>query len=106
MSGTSKRKGSAYWSEQVAAHSSSGLSIAAYCEQAGINRHNFVYWRAKLRAEQADFSIQPEGFIALQPRAESPLGSVVIRGRSGIEVEVPSDYPLSGLEGIIRCLSC
>jgi hypothetical protein len=79
------------------------MSIAAYCKQAGVNRHNFMYWRAKLRPEQAP---EQPGFVAIRPVGRSAVGRVVLRGRCGVEVDVPQDYPLSGLEGIIRYLSC
>ena len=44
-----------YWNEQIKLKQKSGLSIAAYCREHGINCSNFYYWESKLKSAKPKF---------------------------------------------------
>ena len=54
-----KRRNRTEWQRLVEEQSAGGLTQKAFCEQAGISRSSFGYWKRKLRAEVASRSAEP-----------------------------------------------
>jgi hypothetical protein len=42
------------WTEKITAWRDSGLSIAAWCRQAGESYYRFIYWRKRLQPKHAE----------------------------------------------------
>ena len=75
---STKSKGRSWWSAQLAAWRSSGLSQRAFCERRGINQSTFSKWRRRLAKEAACrtalIAPQEPRFIAVDlPVPEKPL---------------------------------
>jgi hypothetical protein len=60
-----------------------------------------MYWRKKYQQESGGFEKHPplatSGFVAVHPRMGTACGNILLRGRGGVEVEVPygTPFPLS-----------
>jgi transposase-like protein len=72
---STKSKGRSWWSAQLTAWRSSGLSQRAFCERRGINQSTFSKWRRRFASEtSALVSIAEPRFVAVElPAAERPL---------------------------------
>lgn len=75
---STKSKGRSWWSAQLTAWRSSGLSQRAFCERRGINQSTFSKWRRRLAKETSNASalvaVAEPRFIAVDlPAAEKPL---------------------------------
>jgi hypothetical protein len=86
----------AYWRELIERRSQSGLSIARFCEQAGVSTASFYQWQSKLRG------LKPPTRVASHTqRADSTLVPVRIvhdsatsRGGGLLEIELPGEIRL------------
>ena len=82
------------WAQRIREQKASGLSIAAWCAQNDIGRHQFFYWQRRLReavceelAVRAETSIGvPQTFAEIKLQAEA-TGAIVVR-LNGAEVEI------------------
>ena len=50
-SGKPRKRNQAQWQKILHEYEQSGLTQAAFCDQHGITKSNFYYWRKKLRTE-------------------------------------------------------
>ncbi len=69
-------KGKSWWSAQVAAWRSSGLSQRAFCEQRGLSPSTFGKWRRRLVHERSEalVSVKRPEFVAVEvPVQAKPL---------------------------------
>ena len=56
-----------YWQMHIEKSEEFLGSQKAYCEQAGLNRHNFSYWKQRLkRSEKEAKAVQPSAFVPIQ----------------------------------------
>jgi transposase-like protein len=108
----------AHWAGIMREREESGLSIKAYCKNAGYHENVYFYWQRKLRetvgagiskAREEAVSMVPSGFVAAmlaerdaRPVAGTPLlGSVSIE-TSGVRITADSGYPADKLSALIR----
>jgi hypothetical protein len=47
-------KRSEHWARVVGEQARSGVSVRAYCRQAGVNEHSFYNWRRRLREGESN----------------------------------------------------
>lgn len=109
MESTPKRHSAAEWAGLVAEQARSGQTIAHFCQSRNLVKATFMYWRTKLAraTEQPEQQAAPsEGFVTIVPRPKAPSGNIVLRGRCGVEAEVPPGTPLDTLQALITALSC
>lgn len=86
------------WAERVAAWEASGLSVAAYARQAGVNEVTLRSWRRRLRARaEGDVS-----FVEVAPTA--PPSTLLVLEARGWRVEVPGDFDEQALVRLLGVL--
>lgn len=66
----------AEWLAKIQEQQKSGLSVEAWCHQAGIRAHNFEYWKKKLLP---DFSLNRSNFTQIDFK-KSPDMTLECRG--------------------------
>lgn len=76
----------------------SGLSKAAYCRQAQISYHTFLYYFKKRSRTN------PKGFV----RINTPLGSdsenrIAYYFQGELKISFPSNYPIEQLRKLLEC---
>lgn len=103
----SKRKlNAAKWYGLIEQYQSSNQSIKDFCQSESINKHSFAYWLGKYRnqniKEGSDSEV--ENFITIRPLSNT--GQIYIRYRSGVELELPSSYPVEHLTKLIGLRVC
>ena len=111
----------AHWAKIVADQKESGLSIRAYCEEAGIHENSYFYWQKKLRDAAIDELSEITGGQAQEltptlarinlPKIIGPdaadaggNGCVSIE-MFGIKLSATRDYPVSKLSELLRVAS-
>lgn len=88
-----------HWGEVVKQQEASGLSVAAYCRQEGIQRSQFFAWRRRLR----DRDQSTGEFVPMSFREESAgvaSGVAVVVGR--VRLELSSGFDESELRRALR----
>jgi len=107
-----------HWAGIMRDRAESGLSIRAYCENAGFHENNYYYWQRKLREAACEelarihekpTSLMPAGFMevklaegdALQSASGSPLSQVCIE-TSGVRITAGVEYPADKLVALVR----
>lgn len=96
------RRSSAEWATLVAQQSQSGQTIATFCKNQGLVQATFIYWRQKLTKQAS----APAGFVPVVPGPASLKDGLLLRGRHGVEIEVPRNTPLDTIRQLISALSC
>lgn len=91
------------WEERVQRFSSSGLTVAEYCQAEGVSQAAFYNWRKKFRGRSAATTWRTAAaparavFVPVLPTAPGATGSfpatVVLTLANGVRVEVPSADP-------------
>jgi len=109
-----------HWSQIIQERSNSGLSVRAYCENAGINENAYYYWLKKLR-EAAIEGISPNqsdqqptspaqpvfAELKLPPRptlmspATSHQDQICIE-TAGMRLTAGCEYPVEKLSELLR----
>jgi transposase-like protein len=95
------------------ARKESGLSIKAFCEDAGIHDNTYYYWQRRLRLAASGAlhgtDLVPSGFaevtLSNQPVTFSPAASThnqVSIESSGIRITAGSEYPADKLAVVLR----
>lgn len=72
----------AHWQQHVERFSQSGISAKAYCAQASLSYHCFLYWRGKLTQSKAEPSSMPN--------SPSTSGFVQVQSSSSVKPTYPS----------------
>ena len=88
------------WRGRIAQHAASGLTVAAYCDQAGISEHSFYQWRRRLS------NSPPGGRSGLPARQVDSSGRELERNRGGSTQSVDGSFirvPLT-FDGAACCL--
>jgi transposase-like protein len=105
-----------YWSGITRERIESGLSVKAYCENAGIHENTYYYWQKKLReaacgqlAELQAINPPPAGFVEV--RAGQPTKRLIAGGKAqseilieiaGIRISADSMYPADKIAALLR----
>jgi len=103
----------ARWAEIMKEHAESGLSVKAFCENAGIHENTYYYWQRKLREAACSTlpgtDLIPSGFtkvtLSNQPVAFPPVAntnSQVSVEASGIRITAGGEYPTDKLAALLR----
>ena len=103
----------AHWAGIMNERKERGLSVKAYCVEAGIHENTYFYWQRKLReASCGDLlgttSLVPSGFtevkLAVQRALPTPEGmqNQVSIEASGIRITAGSEYPDGKLAALLR----
>lgn len=87
------------WAERVAAWQASGLSVAAYARQEGLNEVTLGTWKRRLKARVSE----NVSFVEVAPTAPPPGSSLVVEVR-GCRVAVPSDFDEQALVRLLGVL--
>ena len=74
-----------YWRRMVTGHSSSGMSIGAYCRRAGVSEASFFLWRKRL-------GLPKSGQIQPSVASSRPVNLVPVRV---LPPAVPTGHPIS-----------
>jgi hypothetical protein len=106
-----------HWASVLEERKSSGLSVRAYCESAGIHENSFYYWQKKLREsvckelsaiddnaaslESVRFMEIPLPTQSILPAANYPQSRVCIE-TSGVRITADNDYPADKLAILVR----
>jgi hypothetical protein len=101
MTAKTPRRSSAEWASLVDEQSHSSQTIATFCHHNGLAQPTFMYWRKKLKQQPPTGA----GFVPVLPRTASPP-KLLLRGRNGVEIEVPPGTPPGTLRQLIAALSC
>ena len=105
------------WAERVARWQSSGLSAAAYADEAGLNAATLSYWKYRLRREQRERAGKPAAskrrtrlakfarptFVEATPAMRtSAIAALEIVLRDDIAVRVPVGFDEETLARVLR----
>jgi hypothetical protein len=94
----------AQWSKVMEARQASGLSIKAYCAQAGISSNTYFYWQEKLRIQASkEMSVVPNGWARLSEAPPSVKSSIVVE-INGCRISVDSETDTELLAKVCRTL--
>lgn len=80
---------------QLAALEASGLSVAEFCDQAGVSPQRMWYWRARLRGRAEGQQLPQLVEVALRPAGPVACGPIVLEFPSGHVLRVPAGVELA-----------
>lgn len=106
------------WAQIMQDRQESGLSVKAYCENAGFHENNYYYWQRKLReaacgemvkSQGCTASLVPAGFAEVR-LAEQPILPASAAAQqnqlridvAGVLISADSEYPADKLAALIR----
>ena len=111
----------AHWAQIVQNREDSGLSVRTFCENIGIQKNSFYYWRKKLReatrqeltiSESSAASIMPPVFaeVKLASRVALPTSEASDQNRvcvevAGVRITADGGYPADKLAYLTREVS-
>jgi len=109
-----------HWSQIIREQKESGLSITAFCKQAGFHENRYYYWQKKLREaaieqlskhEDEPKKLVTHGFTEVKVYGQSNVPVVAGAGTqlhmeaSGVKISIDSGYPVNNVALLIRELS-
>ena len=104
MARRASRERAAFWRELVERRRQSSLSVAQFCEQAGVSAASFYQWQRKLRASsrrpaRGVITAQPAGgtLVPIRILPDPPAAHRNLNGRNSggtIEIELPGPIRL------------
>jgi len=120
-----------FWQELIRRHSLSGLSIARFCEQAGVSQNSFFAWKRRLRTDPSSRlspsrqrrsaarsskpkpkksralprSLVPVRLVADLNRHSSPAGTIEVMWPNGVVLRVPPDSSAGTLRDVFGLLT-
>jgi len=109
-----------HWAGILQERKESGLSVRAFCKNAGFHENNYFYWQRKLREAtceelarvQDNTSVIPQGFMEVRLSARKSLSSIKDEGASqvsietsGVRIAASSEYPIDKLVVLLREVS-
>ena len=103
----------AHWAGIMNERRESGLSVRAFCENAGIHENTYFYWQKRLReaacVDVPGTALVPSGFAEVRlvgsPAPTSPVaagGNQVSIETSGIRITAGGEYPADKLAALLR----
>ena len=101
-----------HWAQVMRERTEKGLSVRAYCEEAGIHENTYFYWQRRLREaaysgiqEAADVkSIVPKGWASLSVSEGPKQAQGLTIEVSGCRITVTSDTDPELLVRVCRAL--
>ena len=94
-----------FWSELIYEFDKSGMSVAAFCREWNLAKHNFHYWHRKLKEQ--DNSEFVELTVCDDSPAVTQVNESAIRICLGVmKVEVDNDFNEQTLKRVLGCLQC
>ena len=94
-----------FWRKTLAAFSTSGLSVRAFCRQHGLHEKRFYTWRRNLGlsplARPATSTTPATGFVPVRVVSDSSLEVVL---PSGLTVRVPASADVSHVARLVHAL--
>jgi hypothetical protein len=109
-----------HWAGIMQERKESGLSVRAFCKNAGFHENSYFYWRRKLREatceELARIQDKPNmvqpGFMEVRLSAHNPLPSIIHEGpipvcieTAGLRISASNEYPIDKLVTLLREVS-
>lgn len=102
----------AHWTQIIRERNESGLSVKAYCKNAGFHENVYYYWQRKLR-EAACEQMNASGFAEVKLEVSPTQLALPEAGRQGqlhmevggIRISADSAYPQAKLASLLRELS-
>ena len=109
-----------HWAGILQERKESGLSVRAFCRNAGFHENNYFYWQRKLREATCEElartqdkpGIVPQGFMEVRLSARKSLSSIkdectsqVSIETSGVRIAASSEYPIDKLVVLLREVS-
>jgi hypothetical protein len=107
-----------HWARIVQDRNGSGLSIRAYCENAGIHENTYYYWLKRLRGAACEelatirgkaLGMVPSGFTELKlsprPISQTMLSDIqdhICIESSGLRITASNEYPIDKLVTLMR----
>ena len=104
-----------YWSQIIQERIDSGLSIKAFCENAGIHENTYFYWQRKLRELACEeltggtTKLLPSGFSEVKLADRSPLSASAAISQNQISIETAdlrltasAEYPVDKLAVLLK----
>jgi len=107
----------AHWAGIMREREGSGLSIRAFCEQAGFHENRYFYWQKKLREmaceELAEVQSKSTGLtpiftevkIPAKPVSQATVGNLqsgICIEASGVRITAGDEYPIEKLTALLR----
>jgi hypothetical protein len=109
-----------HWAGIMQERKESGLSVRAFCKNAGFHENNYFYWQRKLREATCEEltriqdkpNMMPPGFMEVRLSAHKPQSSIIHEGPSpvcieaaGLRIAASNDYPIEKLVTLLREVS-
>ena len=109
-----------HWAGIMQERKESGLSVRAFCKNAGFHENNYFYWQKRLREAtcedlakiQNNTNIVPQGFMEVRLSAGNSLPSMKSEGASQVSIETAgmriaasNEYPIDKLVTLLREVS-
>jgi hypothetical protein len=109
-----------HWAGIMREREESGLSIRAYCKNAGFHENRYFYWQKKLREAACEelakvqgntTGMTPMGFTEIKMPAQMtlpmPVSSITLQGQicieaTGMRITADSAYPIAHLTEFLR----
>ena len=108
----------AHWAQIMQDRVASGLSVRAYCKQAGFHENNYFYWQRKLREasceelakiEGGDRELAPYRFTEVKLASTGTYPSAAVADQNQVSVEAAGlrivaggGYPIDKLTYLLR----
>lgn len=94
------------WREIVERQVASGLSVRAFCRQAGIREPSFYFWRRTLRARDAGPPLATSPAFVPAVVHEAPLreASILVEWDAGLRLRLPVTISATWVAELLRAL--
>ena len=89
------------WPAVLAAQSSSGLSVAAFCRRQGIATSLFYGWRQRSRRESS--SPLADGLLELHAVDRQAASGITMVSEGGWRIELSPDFDTATLQRVLGC---
>ena len=90
------------WTDRIKEQCESGLTQTKWCEENGVNIHNFRYWKRRISEVSGDIKTE-SGFIAIKPIMRQQ-GSSIRLTIGAATVEVSDSTNLDLLNDVVKVL--
>jgi len=92
----------AYWSERIAEHERSGMSVQQFCKERGVTEQSFYIWRKRLRQQEPTrFALVETGAAVCKPAAKTGLELVLATGE---RLQISADVDPTQLRRVVEAL--
>lgn len=95
----------AWWREVLGRQVTSGLSVRAFCSQAGIGEPSFYFWRRAIRARDAGPSPAPTFVPAVVRGAEPREAPILIEWDAGPRLRLPMTISAAWVAELLRAVA-